>query len=59
MSIQKTARALLQKHALKHARTVTGNHSYLPETDEEAQMFEPHTWAVDAVIEALETESKY
>ena len=58
MSIQKTARELLQKHALRHARAITGRHDYLPETDEEAAWFEPHAWAVNAVIEALETESK-
>lgn len=50
---EKKARELLQKHALKHAKSVTGNHDYLPETDDEAQAFEPHTLAVDAVIEAL------
>lgn len=51
------ARELLQKHALKHAKAITGSHDYLPETDDEAQSFEPHKWAVDAVIEALSTGS--
>lgn len=47
---------LLQKHALNHAKAITGRHDYLPETDDEAQAFEPHKWAVDAVVEALSVE---
>lgn len=48
------ARELLQRHALMHARSVTGKYDYLPETDEEAAMFEPHQWAISAVVEAME-----
>lgn len=53
---ERKARELLQKHALKHAKVITGRHDYLPETDDEAQAFEPHKWAVDAVVEALSVE---
>ena len=58
MNIQERARALLRKHALIHARSVTKNPTYLPETDEEAAIFEPHAWAVSAVAEALKTKIK-
>lgn len=58
MNLQEIARTLLRKHALLHARSVTENPNYLPETDEEAAIFEPHTWAVSAVVEALKTEIK-
>ena len=54
MNIQERARTLLRKHALLHARSVTKNPNYLPETDEEAAIFEPHTWAVNAVVEAMQ-----
>lgn len=58
MNFQERARALLRKHALLHARSVTKNPSYLPETDEEAAMFEPHTWAINAVVEAMQEQEK-
>jgi|TARA_R110002060_G_C2034973_1_gene93591 hypothetical protein len=57
-NIKSRARKLLQKHALQHAIAVTGDHDYLPETDEEAVMFEPHSWAISAVVEALKTKIK-
>ncbi len=45
------AMALARDYALAHS----GDHSYLPTTEEEAKSFEPHEWAVQAIIHALGT----